>query len=125
MATPNTVSVQVHVFESAKEPMPAQLEVHALAPPERVMRGLKRLGAIWVAAVLCVFIPLLHFVLVPGLLLAGPWFAWQAARVGVTLNAGAVTCPKCLARVPVEEGTPGWPAQLHCAGCGTRLEVRA
>lgn len=116
-------AVRLTVMDSARAPLAGELRVLDLSATGRARRAAARLGMTWGAAVFCVFIPLLHFVLVPSLLLLGPFVAWQTWRATVLLVAGTVTCPKCQAQAALEEGTAGWPARLHCGHCGTTFDA--
>jgi len=49
----------------------------------------------WACAVAAVFLPLLHFVLVPGLLIAGPVLAMQRSRERYQLLRARGRCPGC------------------------------
>lgn len=91
----------------------------------RVARATIMLGALWGAALLCVFIPLLHFVLVPTLLLLGPVLAFARVREAVSLRAVRGACPRC----QVERTFPGSGrfrdgCGLHCDGCGNDIALR-
>jgi DNA-directed RNA polymerase subunit RPC12/RpoP len=81
----------------------------------------KTLLGLWVAAAICIFIPLAHFVLVPGLTVAGLVFGFWRFRGVVTLDPTPFPCPKCGKPVPIEEDTAGWPAKAMCPECSSRL----
>lgn len=81
------------------------------------MAALKLGGLMWGLALVSVFIPVAHFVLVPGFLLAGPVAALLARRRTEVLLGGLVRCPKCDETYDVGGGALQWPAQGQCPAC--------
>ncbi len=79
----------------------------------------------WGAAVAAVFLPVLHFVLVPSLLLAGPLVALARWRERVTILAADGACPACGA---MQHPRPRSAAAEHmgfrCESCRRALELR-
>jgi len=96
----------------------ARVSVEQLDKPFRVRRALKGLGVTWAAAVGAVFIPGLHFVLVPALVLAGPIvLLWRLGQKELVREARA-ECPDCGLEQPLDLKGPwrGLPT-LTCRGC--------
>ena len=92
----------------------------------RVVRAATALAGLWGAAFVCVFIPLLHFVLVPTLLLLGPVMAALRLREKVSFKAVRGACPRCLLDRTFEaSGRFRDGGGLHCDGCGNEIIVRA
>jgi hypothetical protein len=100
------------------EPTRAMVTVADMSPTARARRGAIALGACWTAAAAAVFLPILHFVLVPGLLGAG-----VAAAIVVGRQARRVTdirgaCPRCLTEQAFEAGGRVRPTRgTTCPGC--------
>ena len=117
--------VDLNIMDSQRTPVRAELAVESIAVGKRLGRGLLRLLICWALAVACLFVPLLHFVLVPGLVLLGPVLAWKASAATVSVSSTEVTCPRCSTLAPVEPGTTGWPIRLWCASCGTTFFARS
>ena len=117
--------VVLQIRDSAREPTAATLELEDIPFAKRLGRGAVRLLGAWAVAVACVFIPLLHFVLVPGFFLAGPVLAWLAVRASVRVTSASITCPKCGKDAPIEAGTTGWPVSMRCSSCGTTFSARS
>lgn len=114
-----TLPIDLTIMDSQRTPSRVELAVEPIPLGKRAVRALLRLGACWGLAVACIFVPLLHFVLVPGFLVAGPVLAWLGARATVVVKSERVTCPRCNVETPVEPGSTGWPIRLWCASCGT------
>lgn len=97
------------------------------SPQARFLRAALGLVAFWVAAGVCVFIPVFHFVLVPGLAAAGLVFAGFRLREGSSLMGTDGACPRCQA--PKQFPPSGrWAADggtIHCDQCGSLLTVKA
>lgn len=93
----------------------------------RVGRASVALGGAWAVAVLGVFIPILHFFLVPAFLVTGVVLALVRLREGATLVTLEGACPRC--RTPRRRENLGRfldGRTVHCDGCGEqmRLHVR-
>jgi len=91
------------------------------AHPDRVRRALLGLAACWGAAVAAVFLPVLHFVLVPTLLLAGPLLAF--ARLGEKRTVTGITgpCPVCGGSISLRPGGTA-AAVVRCDHCRRPIE---
>lgn len=106
------------------EPGVAEATVESFERTHRVGRALKGLGMAWLIAVGCVFIPVAHFVLVPGFVLAGlVVFAMRLNRREEVVEVSG-SCPDCQVPQNFEVGT-GWrpPFSTSCRGCGRGLEL--
>lgn len=91
---------------------------------ERILRTLKSLGIGWGAAILSILIPLLHFVLVPLLLVGGVAWAIYTFQQKVVRLGGITTCPKCGTDFSIIAGSATWPIQDICSGCQESVEIR-
>lgn len=78
----------------------------------------------WALAVAAVFLPVLHFVLVPLLLVGSPMLAWQRLHEPATLVAAEGSCPACGDRRTFPLGG-AWRARtsLRCDACGRALSL--
>lgn len=106
------------------EPTAARVRVRHRDRRACVLRAAGTLGVCWVLAVVAVFLPLLHFVLVPGLLLLGPLLAWSRLNESDTLLGADGACPACSLALHLRLAQP-WRERtiLRCDGCGRRLEL--
>ncbi len=92
----------------------------------RVARALAALGACWALALVAVFIPVAHFVLVPSLLVAGPVAAVVRLREDRTLVKLHGVCPRCGLEQDFRAGGRfRSPRTVYCTGCRTDLLLTA
>lgn len=107
------------------EPAPARLRVVRHGAAARAARALRVLALCWGLAIAAVFLPLLHFVLVPGLLLLGPILALGRRRERCTVLSARGACPACGAEIHVLVGQGAAAAMpMRCESCRRAIELR-
>jgi len=86
-------SASLHYFQDA----PTSAMAHLAVPtaPARARRAWLTLLAGWGLAVASVFIPVLHFILVPAFLFGTPLVAWSRWKERVRLLSADGMCPAC------------------------------
>ena len=77
MTTAATTAVKDCVLAGFGGSCPARVTVTHYERTDRWRRGLQALARAWGIALVCVFIPVAHLVLVPSFLLYGIWSGWQ------------------------------------------------
>jgi hypothetical protein len=93
--------------------------------PQRIRRALAGLAGCWGLAVVSVFLPVLHFILVPSLLVAGPLVAHWRLREHASLLAARGRCPGCDQAVSLDTRQPARPEiPFRCSACGRPLQLR-
>ena len=102
----------------APEPSDATVEVETLSAHQRFVRAAKGFGIWFVAAILCIGIPVAHFVLVPACLIGA--FIFSAVRYSqraVVMSARG-RCPDCGAEQELDLKGP-WkgPRDQVCRSC--------
>jgi hypothetical protein len=105
------IAAEFVYFEKAA---PAVVIVRQHSRPDRLRRAARAWAGCWGAAIVAVFLPVLHFVLVPSLIVAGPLYAMVMMRERVTVLGADGDCPAC--------GAPQHPKLK--AGAGDRMEFR-
>ena len=93
MADIKTRNIRIANNQGAAES--GALTVNVYSNAERVKRAAKILGICWGLAVVTLFIPLAHFILVPSFLLAGPIMAYMKYRVVESVEGAQGKCPTC------------------------------
>lgn len=105
---------------------PATLRVRDWSKPERTARAVRALATCWGLAVLAVFLPVLHFVLVPSLLVAGPLAALARLNERATVLGAHGACPACgAAQAFALSGAMRESIALRCESCGRAVSLRA
>ena len=89
----------------------------------RLARAAKTLGVLWGLAIVSVIVPVAHFLLVPGLLVAGCIVAFTVARQRSTVLGGEGTCPACSKLVAISRCGDEWPLTDSCQHCHAFLRV--
>ena len=121
-STERDVSVELHVFG-----LPATrgiARVRERDPGERSVRALKGGGALFGLALLSIFIPIAHFVLVPGFLIAAVVFALSRMREDASIVALSGTCPRCQEERTFDAKGPFGPeTKTTCPVCSFAIDV--
>lgn len=94
-----------------------------LSTGERVLKAGKVGGLLWLIAGFSIFIPILHFVLVPGFLLAGLIFAAAAGYSRAEISDGEFTCPNCGKVQKLRPMAESFPYVVRCEGCSFTLKL--
>ena len=118
------VPVTLEVFGA--NPVPATAVVRHRSIASRLGRAGVGLGIAWLLAFPAIFLPVLHFVLVPGFVIGGVVLAAVRLREDRTLARVEGTCPRCRAALDV---TPGGrfrlPRSVQCPHCRNTLTLAA
>lgn len=105
-------------------PRPATVTTVRPSAGQRVTRALKAGGVFWAVAAGCVFLPGLHFVLVPSFLLIGLAAGFKHLRDEEIVSRVRGVCPRCGLEQEFAAGNrlaPTWT--LDCPACHTNLTL--
>ncbi len=97
--------------------------VHFFSHAERMQQSLKKLGLFWGLAVLCIFIPVFHFVLVPLFLGLGVYFALRSRKSEGSIIRGETSCPHCGTVVHLGPSELQWPVIEICQSCARPVRM--
>ena len=101
-----------------------ELHTRLLNSGERWKRAAAGLALFWGLAVLSVPIVGLHWVLVPGFLIAGPVVAYRRYAAGSIMDDATGTCPACGEEVRIglapSDRIPKW---TYCPNCNKPLQL--
>lgn len=89
---------------------------------ERNRRILKYSGGCVGAAIISIFIPLLHFILVPGFFIAAIAFAVINSRPA-NIERAKAKCPECGVDFVISKGKPVFPIEDVCASCHHKITI--
>jgi hypothetical protein len=105
-------------------PTRGTVTIHAFTRDQRWQQALRGIGTWWGHALLALFIPVAHFVLVPSCLLFGAWQFFH--RIGTSERATDArgTCPDC-GREQSFEVAARWrvPQAVTCRYCDRGLQL--
>lgn len=91
------------------------LYVKRFSGRDRALRALGMLGLMWLLALISVAIPIAHFVLVPGFLIAGPIVGFLRYRVTEQCERVTGACPTCGSGVSIElDSSDRLPLWTYC-----------
>ena len=125
-AAGDLVKVPVTLAVFGADPVPAVALVRHRSVASRLGRAGLGLAIAWLLAFPAIFLPVLHFVLVPGFLVGGVVVAAYRLREDRTLARVEGTCPRCRATLDV---TPGGrfrlPRSVQCLQCKNTLSMAA
>ena len=92
---------------------------------DRTKRALAALGLCWAAAGVTVFIPIAHFILVPGFFIAGPILAGVRYKQAEAKEKVEGTCPKCEGQISVSlEANDTLPKWTYCPSCDASIQLK-
>ena len=104
---------------------PATVNVKQHGRPDRLRRAARAWAGCWGAAIVAVFLPVLHFVLVPALLVGGPLYAMVMMRERVTVLGADGDCPACgAAQHPRLKAGASERMEFRCESCRRALLLR-
>ncbi len=96
---------------------------HQWSEAEKKKRAFRGLGIAWGLAVISIALPLAHFILVPGFLLAGPFaFFWIRKQEGTIIGLVA-QCPFCEKALTGCRAGIEWPLRIVCAHCSEPVRI--
>jgi hypothetical protein len=95
-----------------------------LEKSERMTRAARVLGICWGVAVITVFVPILHFILVPGFLILGCVLGVTTWMETGEVLKGEISCPNCKKAVELVKGSEEWPKTMRCPGCSYTLTIK-
>jgi hypothetical protein len=95
LSTASTTEVARRLTGYSGAEREARIRIRRFERPARLRRAVAALGTWWAAALAAVFIPVAHFVLVPGLAVFGLFLFGQRLRTSAVVVAARGTCPDC------------------------------
>lgn len=89
---------------------------------EKQRRIIKYGGGCFAAAIISIFIPLLHFVLVPGFLIASITMVVINSR-SANIESAKAKCPECSGSFVISKVKPEFPIEDVCASCHHKITI--
>lgn len=101
-----------------------EAEVQAISKDKLFLKSLTYLTACWCVAIVCILIPVLHFILVPAFFLLGIYLAVRTTKLKDEIISGAISCPHCSQTVNLPRSAASWPHSEICQNCSSVLRIR-
>lgn len=97
--------------------------VRQYSSAERFLRVFKVIGIAWGVAVLFIFVPILHFFLVPLFLIGGLILGIMNGVEKGRVVSSHVNCANCEKEVSLKDQSDSWPKELRCGSCSVTLTL--
>lgn len=97
--------------------------IRSYDPKEKRRRMIRHSGGCFLAACASVFIPIFHFFLVPGFLIASVVMIIIYSQPD-QLNSAQALCPHCHSNFLLSKGKPEFPIEDICATCHRKIEIQ-
>jgi hypothetical protein len=114
----------ITVVGTNEKRLPATMQRESRPRNEITSELFKIVGGLWFAAIVSIVIPVFHFILVPGLFIAGIIAAIFISRRNVELRT-SFECPGCGQRIEFHSISNGnnlrWPIDHVCPHCGQNM----
>lgn len=99
------------------------IKIRQLGLKERMTTGFKKLGFFWLIALGVLFIPILHFILVPLFFFLGLFFCIRICMQLELVDQGNGKCPACSNEIVFGSARPVWPLNEICPKCAEELTL--
>lgn len=121
---PLTLEV-IHVYGSTGDEQrgEGQVTIEHFRPDQILLNAFKKIGICWLAAVLSIFIPVLHFVLVPAFFILGIYLFRRSFKARARIIRGEISCPKCRHTIAIAAGALMWPVTEICQSCVNTVRI--
>ncbi len=114
---PQSVKLRVLVAMNADNFNYSKALIRTLFKRERIFAGIKALALSWAIALICVFIPVAHFLLVPGFLVFGIVIGTLKFNLPFEMNSEKIVCPNCQIDFEIRNLSFKWPLRKECSAC--------
>jgi hypothetical protein len=101
----------------------AEITVVHYNTAERALAAARISAILLVITIACVFIPILHFVLVPVFFLLTIAAGINAYLTSAKIDGGQSTCPSCKAPFTLANESYSFPKDFRCRACSVTLHL--
>jgi len=115
--------IKIQVETISGSPTSGEIVTTKLSKNQRMNTALKKLGIFWGIAIFSVFLPVLHFFLVPLFLILGVVFGMKSYNVDSFLESGNGSCPHCKEGINFKSNDLVWPILVKCHKCSRDLNI--
>ncbi len=97
--------------------------ISAISKPRRIKKAVRNLAICWTLMIAGIFVPMLHFVIVPGFFLLGLFMTANGYIDDIEISAGELTCDQCKSSIAISRHDDQWPIWVRCATCQIDIGV--
>jgi hypothetical protein len=115
--------VNVQISDNSGNSSQGEVYIKIWTQAERTQRALKWGAITWLAALFCVLIPILHFILVPFFLILGPILSVKIYKQESVVQGGQGSCPRCHKNLKIEKAKAVWPISDLCTECQNAVKI--
>ncbi len=99
-------------------------EINPYTKDKLFFKALIHLTWTWCVAILCILVPALHFVLVPGFFILGIVLAVRTMSLQAEITSGHLNCPHCSKPMTLQKAAALWPHTEICQSCGSNIRIQ-
>lgn len=89
----------------------------------RIKRAVRNSAICFALMIGSVFVPMLHFILVPGFFLLTIFLGLNAYFDDVEITDGEITCQKCQSKIVIGKHGDHWPLWAKCEKCNKDVRI--
>jgi hypothetical protein len=115
--------IKIQVETISGNPTSGEIMITKLSKNQRMKTAFKKLFFFGGIAIFSVFLPVLHFFLVPLFLILGIVFGVKSYRVDSCLVSGNGSCPHCKEGINFKSNDLVWPILVKCHKCSRDLNI--
>ena len=93
------------------------VELSYWSKAEQMKKSILSWVSCWILAIVSIFLPGLHFVLVPTFLVLGPALFFYFSRQQAMIISGKGKCPHCNEKLLISKGPLRFPIEELCTAC--------
>lgn len=97
--------------------------IRTFTPQVVMAKVVQKLLMFWGAALFSVFLPVVHFVLVPLFFILGIFFAYRARNIKYEISLGEIHCPRCHSLVKIDKADFINSHKEICQSCACVLKI--
>lgn len=116
-------TIKAGVLASSGEEGEGTIEIIRWSSAKRLTAAAKVSGLMLVLSAVSVFLPGLHFVLVPLFLIGAVAGGTYRFMKGETVSDRDLKCPVCSKAIELRSENPEWPLSVQCQSCGVNVTI--
>ena len=100
-----------------------RVSIREFTANQKLLNAFKKLMLFWMAAIFCIVIPALHFILVPLFFILGIISFSKTIKLNGKVIKGQAECPYCKQSIQIHPALLAWPLKEICQSCGRAVRI--